>query len=61
MLPEQSQQVLRGVMTDAQGLAHQLGKPGVPRVHGGNPYVTPDSTVHDPKMQDVELGKRTGL
>ncbi len=48
-------------MARLQGLATQLGKPGVPRVHGGNPYVTPDSTVHDPKMQDVELGKKGGL
>ena len=50
-----------GCVTHLQGLAHQMGKPSIPRVQGGNPYVTPDSTVHDPKMQDVELGKKTGL
>jgi Na+/proline symporter len=38
--------------------AHEMEKPAVPRVQGGNPYVTPDSTVHNPKMQDVELGKK---
>ncbi|CAK0787068.1 hypothetical protein CVIRNUC_010284 [Coccomyxa viridis] len=37
-----------------------MGKPGVPRVRGGNPFVTPDSTVHNPKTQgsDVELGQK---
>ena len=24
-------------------------------LQGGNPYVTPDSTVHDQKMADVEM------
>ena len=29
-------------------------------VQGGNPFVTPDSTVHNPKTQgsDVELGQK---
>ena len=58
---ETCQHLTVGCMARLQGLATQLGKPGVPRVHGGNPYVTPDSTVHDPKMQDVELGKKGGL
>ncbi len=37
------------------------GKPGVPRVPGGNPFVTPDQTVHNPnpKEADVELGTKT--
>ncbi len=30
-------------------------------VQGGNPYITPDSTVHNPKTEnnDVELGGST--
>ena len=49
------------------GLAEYQHKPAIPRVQGGNPYVTPDPTVHDPKLfkadspadaKDVELGPK---
>jgi len=36
-----------------------MGKPAVPRVPGGNPFVTPDATVHNPKENDVEMGAKT--
>jgi hypothetical protein len=37
-----------------------MGKPAIPRVPGANPFRTPDSTVHNPKEQDVEMGKKDG-
>ncbi len=44
---------------DMEEFGKFAGKPGVPRVPGGNPFVTPDTTVHNPKEGDVELGKAT--
>jgi hypothetical protein len=49
MVPEQ----------DMEEFGKFAGKPGVPRVPGGNPFVTPDTTVHNPKENDMELGKTT--
>lgn len=42
-----------------QPLMKVMGKPAIPRVPGANPFRTPDTTVHNPKEQDVELGGKT--
>lgn len=45
---------------DMEEFGKYAGKPSVPRVQGGNPFVTPDQTVHNPnpKEADVELGAK---
>lgn len=56
VIPQGNDMILMGFL---QPLMKVMGKPAIPRVPGANPFRTPDTTVHNPKEQDVELGGKT--